>query len=45
MRSGDFVIITRFDGVDQLIEWGTGSRVGHSVVLLEFDGEMYAIES
>jgi len=45
VRSGDFIIITRMDGVDQIIQWGCGSIVGHSVVLLEFDGEMYAIES
>jgi hypothetical protein len=33
------------DGIDQLIQWGTGSISGHSVTVLEFDGEMYAIES
>lgn len=37
--------ITRMDGLDQIIQWGAGSICGHSVVLLEFDGEMYAIES
>jgi len=45
VKSGDFVIVTRFDGLDQLIQWGAGTRSGHSVVMLEFDGEMYAIES
>jgi hypothetical protein len=45
VHSGDFLIVTRMDGVDQLIHWGAGSVAGHSVVLLEFDGEMYAIES
>lgn len=33
------------DGVDQIIQWGAGSIVGHSVTLLEIDGVMYAIES
>lgn len=33
------------DGVDQLIQWGAGSIVGHSVTLLEIEGEMYAVES
>lgn len=42
---GDFLIITRMDGLDQIIQWGTGSRSGHSVTLLEMDGELYAVES
>lgn len=45
VQSGDFIIITRMDGVDQLIQWGAGSIVGHSVMLLEIDGVMHAVES
>jgi len=37
--------ITRFDGLDQLIEWGTGSRSGHSAVIFEIDGEKWVVES
>ena len=37
--------ITRFDGLDQLIEWGTGSRSGHSAVIYEIDGEKWVVES
>lgn len=43
--NGDFLAITRLDGLDQLIEWGTGSRVGHSAVVFEIDGEMQVVES
>ena len=45
VHPGDFLIITRMDGLDQIIQWGTGSRSGHSVTLLEIEGEMYAVES
>lgn len=34
VRSGDFVAITRFDGIDQLIQYGAGSHAGHSALLL-----------
>jgi hypothetical protein len=37
--------ITRFDGLDQLIEWGANTHSGHSAVLLEVDGVMYVVES
>lgn len=33
------------DGLDQLIQWGAGSISGHSVTLLEIDGQMFAVES
>ncbi|EGR27832.1 hypothetical protein IMG5_188030 [Ichthyophthirius multifiliis] len=45
VKPGDLLIITRMDGLDQIIQLGTGSRSGHSVTLLEIDGEMYAVES
>lgn len=38
VKSGDFLAITRFDGVDQLIQFGAGSHAGHSAVVLELDG-------
>jgi len=28
-----------------MIQWGAGTRSGHSVVILEFDNETWAIES
>ena len=34
VHSGDFLAITRFDGVDQIIEYGTGSHSGHSCMIL-----------
>ena len=43
--SGDFFAITRFDGLDQIIEYGAGSHSGHSVVAGWVDGELYIFES
>lgn len=34
VHSGDFLAITRFDGVDQIIQYGAGSHAGHSAMLL-----------
>ena len=45
IQSGDFIAITRFDVVDPIIMYGTGSHAGHSVMALRFDGELYIIES
>jgi len=45
LQSGDFLAVTRFDGIDQLIEYGTGSHVGHCVMILKVDGETYVVES
>ena len=45
IHSGDFIIISRFDGVDPLIMVGSGSRVGHTAVALRIDGELYVVES
>jgi hypothetical protein len=44
-NSGDFLAITRFDGLDQIIEYGTGSHVGHCTMILKLDGEAYVVES
>lgn len=45
VKSGDFLAITRFDGVDQIIQFGAGSHSGHSAMLLEVDGVMNVVES
>jgi hypothetical protein len=47
IRSGDYFPITRFDGLDQIIQYGTGSHSGHSVTAVwdKRDGELYIIES
>jgi hypothetical protein len=45
IKSGDYLAITRFDGVDQIIQYGTGSHSGHSTVALWIDGVLHIIES
>lgn len=45
IRSGDFIAITRFDGIDNLIHLGAGSRVGHSTMALWQGDELYVVES
>lgn len=47
IKSGDYFPVTRFDGLDQIIEYGTGSHSGHSVVAVwdKRDGELYIVES
>lgn len=45
IHSGDFVAIFRLDGLDEIIMWGTGGRLGHSAAILELDGEKYVVES
>lgn len=46
IRSGDFLAITRLDGLDPLIMFGTGSHAGHSTMALRFpDDELYIVES
>lgn len=35
----------RLDGLDPMIMYGTGARVGHNVMALRFDGELYIVES
>lgn len=45
IQSGDFLSITRLDGVDPIIMYGSGAHAGHSVMALRFDGELYIIES
>ena len=38
-------MIVRFDGLDQLIMYGTKCPIGHTAMVLEFDNELYVIES
>ena len=50
IKSGDWFPVTRFDGLDPLIMYGTGSFVGHSVSALWFEDEegkreLYIVES
>ena len=42
---GTFLSITRLDGLDEIIMWGTGSHSGHSVVVVTIDEEKYVVES
>ena len=45
IKTGDFVAISRMDGIDQLIMIGTGSHIGHTGVCCWIDGELYVLES
>eukprot|EP01137_Pigoraptor_chileana_P025944 Opistho-2@96189 len=45
IHSGDVFGILRLDGLDPLICWGTGGRLGHTAVALRIDGELYVLES
>lgn len=49
IHTGDFLAITRLDGLDEIIMYGSGSHVGHSTVAFwsDIDGEMdlYVLES
>ena len=45
IKSGDFIGLTRFDGLDQFINVGAGSRLGHTTIAMWEDGELYITES
>jgi hypothetical protein len=45
IKSGDFFAVTRLDGIDPIIMYGTGSHSGHSVMAMWIDGELNIIES
>lgn len=49
IHSGDFLAVIRLDGLDEIIMFGTGGRVGHSTMALwvEENGvrELYIVES
>lgn len=44
IHTGDFVAISRMDGVDNMIMIGTGSTIGHSAVAAWIDEKLYVIE-
>ena len=45
IHDGDFLAVYRLDGLDEIIMWGTGGRIGHSTVALTINGELNIIES
>lgn len=45
IKSGDYFSITRLDGLDPMIMWGTGSFSGHTGIALRIDGELFICES
>ena len=45
IQSGDFFGVMRLDGLDPMIMYGTGAKIGHNVMALRFDGELYIVES
>jgi hypothetical protein len=45
IHSGDYIAIHRYDGLDPLIMFGTGSHTGHSAIAAWIDGELYVLES
>jgi hypothetical protein len=47
IKSGDFLGLTRMDGLDQFINVVSGSRLGHTTIAMwdEKDGELYVTES
>mmetsp|Transcript_7462 Transcript_7462/g.22084 ORF Transcript_7462/g.22084 Transcript_7462/m.22084 type:complete len:553 (-) Transcript_7462:18-1676(-) len=45
VSDGDLFIVMRLDGLDPMINWGTGGNSGHNVMALRFDGELHMVES
>lgn len=50
VKSGDFFLIMRLDGLDPMIMWGTGSHGAHCTMAMWFDDgkggqELYVVES
>ena len=49
IHSGDFLAVTRLDGLDEIIMWGTGGRIGHSTMALWItesgERKLYVLES
>ena len=44
IQSGDALVVTRLDGLDQMIGWGVGSHIGHTAIALRDKGELYIVE-
>jgi hypothetical protein len=38
-------MITRLDGIDQIIEYGAGPMPGHTAIAIWFDDGLYVCES
>lgn len=45
VRSGDYISVARFDGLDPVIAFGIGGRTGHSAVAVWEGDELYILES
>lgn len=45
IKSGDFFLNLRLDGLDPLIMYGTGSIGGHCTMALWIDDELYVVEA
>lgn len=45
VKSGDFLGVTRLDGLNPMIMYGTGSHIGHCTTALHFDDGLYIVES
>ncbi len=45
IKSGDLLAITRLDGLDPTIMYGTGSHIGHTAIALWINDELYICES
>ena len=45
INTGDFVAVSRLDGIDPMIMMGIGSTIGHSAVCAWIDGKLYVLES
>jgi hypothetical protein len=45
IKSGDYIAVTRMEGLGALIMYGTGSHTSHTLMALRFDGELYIVES
>ena len=45
VKTGDVMVISRMDGIDQLIMIGAGGHVGHCVVCAWRDNELYVVEA
>ena len=46
IKSGDFLGVMRFDGLDPMLAWAMGSQTGHTVVAMRDEkGELWICES
>ena len=45
IKSGDYLAVARFDGLDPMVMFGTGGRTGHSTVAVWEGSQLYVVES